>query len=132
MNKPNLYLDVDGVLLLTCNVKPFEKVNKMLLKMLLHKGFRQQFNEIYWLSCWTKTGSTKQLYEDYPEFKKLKATALVWDNYKTDAIDWSKKFMWFEDGVLDEEREVFNEKAVMGQVICEFWDGSSQELSRSI
>ena len=115
----NLYIDVDGVLL-------HQNEDPCMLKLLTH--IRGLFDNVYWLSCWTFNGKTEELYKRHPSFKSLKATPLKWDKLKTDAIDWSKPFVWMEDGITKEERKVFEEKAVEGQQIFEIRNSYTGKL----
>lgn len=118
--KPDLYLDVDGVLLF------LDKTENLWLMNLIDAGKKfGLFGKIYWLSAWTCMGTTDQLYREHPTFKRLKAKPLYWKNLKTEAIDWTRPFIWIEDGVLPEERAVFHLKAIAGQQIWEVRPGEN-------
>ena len=113
---PDLYLDVDGVIL-------YHNVyNEWMLKFL--SSARLAFSRVFWLSCWTCNGDATTLLKWHPVFKMLEEyKPLVWKNLKTEAIDWSRPFLWIEDGVLPQEREIFNQKAKAGQSLWEVRPG---------
>lgn len=114
MNLPDLYLDVDGVMLAN-GVK--DEPNVWLLKAVFEN--RHRFNRIFWLSCWTLNGDATELYAKHPAFACLEATPLKWNHDKTEAIDWSRPFVWIEDGILDSERAEFRIRAGKNQFVCE-------------
>lgn len=113
--KPDLYLDVDGVLLLGWDAAGNRIENTWLVNMLL--GSLDQFDRVFWLSCWTGGGSADRLYEKHPRFRDFGATVVEWGPNKTDGIDWSRPFLWIEDGFGGEEAEAFKAQAVDGQYI---------------
>ncbi len=115
-NKPDLYLDVDGVMLVVPEIiegDQWQQENLFLFEWVKHS--RHRFNKIYWLTCW----GVKRLYERYPRFQELDAIEANWQIEKTTGIDWSRPFIWIEDGVLDSEREVFRHISKPGQQIWE-------------
>lgn len=123
--KPNLYLDIDGVLLLDWNPQNKKwNINEWLFVLILKNI--QKFDGIFWLSAWTHAGSTEFLYEQYPEFEQLKAVPLVWAYNKTEAIDWKNPFIWIEDEVMKEEVRIFNNRATSNQQIWNILGGSKQ------
>jgi len=127
--KPNLYLDVDGVLVFPHKDNPTkEYVDQFMFDFIVSS--KNLFNRIYWLSCWTKTGNTEQLYGEYPSLRDVESIPLEWNNLKTNAINWNQPFIWIEDGVLAEERRIFNEKAINGQHIWEVRPGEYAMLNR--
>jgi hypothetical protein len=119
--KPDLYCDVDGVILYD------RVVNTWLIEFIRRN--RDMFGNLYWLSCWTSNGKSEELDKRLPQVLALgKVEALLWKELKTEAIDWSRPFIWIEDGVLDEEKKVFLERAVSGQQIWEIRPGEWAEL----
>ena len=117
---PDLYLDVDGVLLFMD-----KRENQWLIGMIQQaRGF---FGRIFWLSCWTSDGKAERLYEKHPAFRELKATPLKWNKLKTEALDWTRPFIWIEDGLLKEEMAFFKSKAVSGQDVYEITPGEHCE-----
>lgn len=109
---PDLYLDVDGVLVLKEG-----EINDWLFRMLWEN--KDRFARIYWLSTWTRKGDAEDLYERYPTFQLLEGIPLAWNRFKTEAIDWSRPLVWIEDGILDHERADFYTKSKAGQSIWE-------------
>ena len=112
---PNLYLDVDGVLLF------IDQENTWLFNLLLSN--KNRFWKIFWLSSWTRNGTDDLLYKYHPKFKLLKAKPLKWVANKTEAINWKRPFIWLEDGIIEEERRIFNQKATPGQQVWECYPG---------
>ena len=117
---PDLYLDVDGVLLFMDKAE-----NQWLIGMIMRA--RPFFHRIFWLSCWTSDGKDERLYEEHPSFRELKATPLRWNKHKTEALDWARPFIWIEDGLLKEEMEIFKLRAVAGQHVYEITPGEHCE-----
>lgn len=117
--KPDLYLDVDGVMLLfpriNCEYK--ETLNSWLFHFILNN--KHQFNRIFWLSAWTCEGTLENLQKAYPMLEKIEAIPLKWLINKTEAIDWSHPFIWIDDQLSTEEKEIFEQKAHFGQQIWE-------------
>jgi hypothetical protein len=101
----NIYLDIDGVLLV--NDKQAASHADQFLQYVLDK----YPESTYWLTthCWT--GENRAIEVVSPTLKpetidllsRIKPTE--WGDYKTDGIDFSKPFIWFDDDLYDEERE---------------------------
>ena len=104
----NIYLDIDGVLL--ANEKQAAAYADEFLRAVLAK----YPDSTYWLTthCWRGENRTLDVLKPVlrPEtielIKRVKPTE--WDELKTDAIDFSQPFRWFDDDLLDEEREVLS------------------------
>lgn len=102
----NIYLDIDGVLLANeRNLAPFAD------------GFIQSIlnrypDSTYWLTthCWRGENRTVKVLSPYlkpetlPLLEKIKPTE--WLDEKTDAIDFSQPFLWFDDDLFPQERNV--------------------------
>ena len=106
MQKPNIYLDIDGVILaneenLSIGAEEFIK-------------YAVENFDVYWLTthC-TQSDATHAI--NYvmragneslrPHLEKLIPTS--WSEYKTEAIDFSKPFLWFDDDCyLGERRDL--------------------------
>ncbi len=110
--KPDVYLDIDGVLLAN-DLNPANYVHDFLVKV------RDSANEVYWLTTHCK-GDASTAYKRLqlvlkPEtmelLKDVKATD--WDAAKTDGIDFSKPFLWFDDDLFYEERVVLESKQAL-------------------
>lgn len=110
--KPNVYLDIDGVLLAN-DFNPAKHVHDFL------KAVTEKANKIYWLTTHCK-GDASTAYKRLeivlePQtmvlLKDVKATN--WDIAKTDGIDFSRPFLWFDDDLFDDERKVLEQYHVL-------------------
>ena len=50
-----------------------------------------------------------------PHLEKLIPTS--WSEYKTEAIDFSKPFLWFDDNVFDFDRDILRENNALDNLI---------------
>jgi hypothetical protein len=99
----NIYLDINGVLL-NQDLTPATGVTDFLRRAL-------DGNSVYWLTTHCKGDATpvlayleKILPKDaYELAKQIKPTN--WDVLKTDGIDFSEDFMWFDDNLFESERK---------------------------
>jgi hypothetical protein len=104
--QPNIYLDIDGVLL-TKNQQPANYANEFLRYVL-----GEYPDSTYWLTTRCNGDATVpvrqigHLFEpDVLELmKKIKPTAREL-TAKTHSIDFNKPFLWFDDNLFYEERE---------------------------
>ena len=120
--KPDLYIDIDGVILYD------RVVNTWLIEFIRRN--RDMFGELFWLSCWTCNGKSEELEKRIPEVLALgEVKALPWNENKTEAIDWARPFIWIEDGATTSEMDEFSKKAVSGQQIWNISPGEWEELS---
>ncbi|HEX3568205.1 MAG TPA: hypothetical protein VHT70_00835 [Candidatus Saccharimonadales bacterium] len=107
----NVYLDIDGVLL-NKNLSPANHVHQFLEAV-------TQDNEVYWLTTHCKGDATlayellKAILE--PEtiqlLKNIKATN--WNTAKTEGIDFSQPFLWFDDNLFYGEKLALSDKGVL-------------------
>jgi hypothetical protein len=101
----NIYLDVDGVLL-TKEGLPAESVADFL-------EFVTKNHNVYWLTTHCRHGDASALLE-YLQRKLPEAAyrfiqgirPATWDVMKTDAIDFTKDFLWFDDYLMESEKAV--------------------------
>jgi hypothetical protein len=108
--KPILYLDIDGVLLAN-------ELNLALGAKEFIKYAADNF-EVYWLTTHCMDGDTAHAIEYLarvdkeikPWIEKFKPT--TWSLKKTDAIDYSKPFLWFDDDCYSEEQRVLKDNDV--------------------
>ncbi len=100
----NIYLDVDGTIL-TKDKQPAQG----LVEFLKHLTENHQ---VFWLTTHCKEGDAsmviKYLSNYFPEeatvlLSKIQAT--TWTTWKTEAIDFSTDFRWFDDFPLSPEIE---------------------------
>lgn len=101
--KPIVYLDIDGVLLAN-DLNPANYVHEFL------EIVNKRALELYWLTTHCKGDATtayKRLElvlqpKTMELLKEVKATN--WDSAKTQAIDFTKPFLWFDDDLFYEEK----------------------------
>lgn len=100
----NIYLDIDGVLLINeKNASPY--ANEFIQAVVTKYP-----NNTFWLTthCWQGENRTLEILDPALnkvtlEFvKQIKPTN--WGELKTDAIDFSQPFLWFDDDLFDEEK----------------------------
>lgn len=100
----NIYLDIDGVLL--ANENALAPHAEEFLSTILEK----YPETTYWLTthCWRGENRAAEILLPHlsPELseriKLIKPTE--WDEAKTDAIDFTKPFLWFDDDLYPDEK----------------------------
>lgn len=102
----NIYLDIDGVLLAN-------ELNSALgADDFLQAVLKKYPDNTYWLTthCWEGKNRAVEVLTPYlkPETVKLisKIKPTEWAEAKTDAIDFSQPFLWFDDDLYPEEKEI--------------------------
>ncbi len=123
----NIYLDVNGVLL-TKDCESAKGVT-IFLKYIIEN------HTVYWLTTHCK-GNTEpvvsylQKYlpkEAYQLIKEIKPT--TWGTLKTDAIDFTQDFLWFDDYVMKAEKKVLIKNNVLNkQILINLEDNPNQLL----
>lgn len=114
----NIYLDIDGVLL-TKDLKPAKFAAEFLKYVLSNYP-----DSSYWLTthCQGDAGvpieHIKHLFDsDTVELmKNIKPT--TWDMAKTRGIDFTKPFLWFDDGLFYEEEQTLIANGVLENLIA--------------
>lgn len=110
----NIYLDIDGVLLV--NENTLANGAEDFLKAVLAK----YPDSTYWLTthCWQ--GDNRAVAVLAP-FLSAETTELIgrvrptnWGDWKTDAIDYSQPFLWFDDDLYPEEKEALEAHGALG------------------
>ena len=104
----DIYLDIDGVILTKDHTQPFF-LKEFLTWLLAH-------HTVYWLSTHCK-GDTTHLMAYLSQFLDAEIFNLVksirptnWERFKTDAIDFSSKFVWLDDYIFEKEKEVLRKE----------------------
>ena len=100
----DIYLDIDGVIL-DKDLKPTSHLKKFLEHI-------TDNHEVFWLTTHCKGDSSSTLSylsrfldKDIIELlKKVKPTS--WNTLKTEAIDFTKDFVWLDDYIFPTERQV--------------------------
>jgi hypothetical protein len=113
----NIYLDIDGVLL--ANEMHAAVGADEFLQAILDK----HPENAYWLTthCWRGENRCVELLtpvlqpETVALLQKIKPTE--WGELKTDAIDFSQPFLWFDDDLLQEEAKVLEEHKASGNYV---------------
>ena len=101
----NIYLDIDGVLLV--NDKEASAYADDFIQAVLSK----YPDTTYWLTThyWRDQDTTKLVLVPHlnPETAAMldNIKPAMWNEYKTQGIDFSQPFLWFDDDLFDEERE---------------------------
>lgn len=100
----NIYLDVDGTIL--ANDKVAAKHSEAFLVYLTEN------HNVYWLTTHVHQDITwvGEYLGRFLSTKAMKAVAKIkltpkdWDKSKTESIDFTKPFLWFDDDLFPEER----------------------------
>ncbi len=99
----NIYLDIDGVLLVN------EKYAAAYADELIVRLLEEFPDSTYWLSthCWKGENRTKQVLSGALKPETLELLVQIkpteWGEAKTDGIDFSQKFLWLDDDLWPEE-----------------------------
>lgn len=112
MSKTKVYLDIDGVLLAN-ELHPALHAKEFILYVL-------ENYDVYWLTthCQGDASHTvkhlSDLFDDetLSALEKVKPTA--WGVAKTEAIDFSSPFLWFDDDLYPEEKEDLIKHGALG------------------
>jgi len=101
----NFYLDIDGTII----TKDHKQANG--LNFFLTSLFKN--GDVYWLTTHCKEINNESLLsylkpvldkDNFALITKVKPT--VWQTLKTEAINFSEPFQWFDDYILEIEKEV--------------------------
>ena len=108
MDKPDIYLDVSGVILLPGN------------KLANHAEefieFLVENFDVYWLTSLAKDGDANNVIDiidglsryDISEYlEDIEPTS--WSTNKTEAIDLESNFLWFDDYCSEEDKKILKE-----------------------
>jgi hypothetical protein len=115
--KPNIYLDVDGVLMAHYNT-PASHVDEFIGYVL-----KNHPESTYWLTTRCKGDTDMVLYQLKPYFNKKTYKLLeqikpvVWDQAKTEGIDFTRPFLWFDDDLFLDEREALIKNGALDNYI---------------
>ena len=127
MRSMNIYLDIDGVLL----ADPVSKANhsdEFIKYVVTHYA-----DTTYWLTahCWRFGNRTIPLLSKFfPEetmkyIRQIKPTK--WYEFKTEAIDFSTSFLWFDDDLYKEEKKVLiKHRALDNWIGVDFYKDENQ------
>lgn len=114
--KPNLYLDIDGVVL--------ANEDNLAIGAIEFIKYATDNLDVYWLTTHCMDGSPAHAVEYVqratnenirPYLEKFKPTK--WSLMKTEAIDFTKPFLWFDDDCYSGERLALKEQSVFNSWI---------------
>lgn len=108
----NIYLDIDGVIL--------TKDGKQMpgLRNFLTQVFQNHEGHVYWLTTHCKNGTTERVFQHLGTeldsdlldlLKSVKPTK--WMDLKTEGIDFSQEFRWYDDNIFEAEKIVLRSHA---------------------
>lgn len=116
----NIYLDIDGTLIhddLTENAgKPALGLEEFIIALRPHTT--------YWLTTHCRDGNPERAREImksrlpealHADIDRIQPT--TWDMLKTEALDWSEDFIWFDDTITETEWQQFETAKPNQQVI---------------
>jgi len=110
----NIYLDVDGVILTK------DGTQKPHLREFLLPLFEKHAGSIYWLTTHCKENDTtrvlshlQDIVDDdlYQQLTSVKPTK--WVTLKTEGIDFTQPFLWYDDYILEAEKNVLRKYDVL-------------------
>jgi hypothetical protein len=111
--RTNIYLDIDGVLIAK-GQRPANYVNEFLRKVLVEHP-----DTTFWLTTRCNDNASVPMHQighlfetDVQELmKNIKATP--WKTSKTNGIDFSMPFLWFDDNLFHDEKRTLVERGVL-------------------
>jgi hypothetical protein len=130
MNTMNVYLDIDGVLLID-ETHAANYANEFLQTIL-----EKYPDSTYWLTThnWNGENRAKGVLAPYlkPATVKLldKIKPTKWNELKTDAINFDEDFLWFDDDLWPDELKALEEHEAAEQFILVKLDEDPDMLKR--
>ena len=123
----NIYLDIDGTILLD-NLENAGQYAVSLGLFLTTLGNLQADGVIkmYWLTTHCRNGDNTQVLEylkqrlephDFDLIIRMKIKPTTWNEFKTEAIDFSKDFLWLDDDATLQEQEVLKTHKVEHKLV---------------
>lgn len=114
----NIYLDIDGTMIHENLAEPIAAagLEEFIIALRPYKT--------YWLTTHCRDGNPERPREImkrylpkelHGEIDRIKPT--VWDTLKTEGIDWTEDFIWFDDTVTESEWSRFEHATPTQQVI---------------
>jgi hypothetical protein len=123
----NIYLDIDGVLLIDIG-KASNYADEFLIRVI-----SKYPDTTYWLTthCWRGENRCIDVLRPAlkPETFKLlnNVKPTEWGEFKTDAIDFKQPFLWFDDDLFPEEKEVLEaHNALKGHILVDLYEDPNQ------
>lgn len=111
----NIYLDIDGVLI-NKNGQPANYVGEFL-------EYLANNHDVYWLTTHCQGDSLqveRYLADKLPKeclqfLNKIRPTS--WTTLKTEAIDYTKDFMWFDDYIMQSEINILEKNNALASFV---------------
>lgn len=106
MSRLNIYLDIDGVLL-SSEGRAASYADDF-IRLVLSRWP----DSTYWLTThyWRGQNTTRQVLEPALKPATLRLLDMIkpttWGDLKTDGINFKQPFLWFDDDLYEEEREI--------------------------
>lgn len=113
----NIYLDIDGVLLINENHAAPHADD------FLQHVLKKYPNSTYWLTTHNWHGENRAIKVLAPKLKPetIKLLSNIkpseWGELKTDAIDFEQDFLWFDDDIWSDEMQVLQANNAFGRFI---------------
>jgi len=124
----NIYLDIDGVLLTKSGNQA--KFVKEFLEYIVKN------HQVYWLTTHCKGDAvfTIRFMERFFDEKTIELMKNIlptsWETLKTEAIDFSKPFLWFDDNVFNVEKEVLKQHNCLDSWVEVDFNKDENQLSK--
>ena len=123
----NIYLDIDGVLLASERTAA-EGADGFLTAVLAKYP-----ESTYWLTthCWRGQFTAIHVLAPHLKPETVKLLEMVkktdWDEWKTDAINFSQPFLWFDDDLYPEEKRALEaHNALNSHILLDLYKNPSQ------
>lgn len=130
--KPNIYLDIDGVLLAN-DLNAANYANEFLRRVL-----QDYPDTTFWLTTHCNGDASVpirhigHLFEPDVAALMAKIKPTAWQTAKTRAIDFDKPFLWFDDDLFHEEKETLIEHNALDNWIQVDLSKNPEQLSNFI
>lgn len=119
----DIYVDVDGVLF--CRNGEILELRDGVVTFL--KFLTDNFENVYWLTCWGD-GFNEVLSKIYAGHVARKMKYKPWGSNKASVVDFTRDFIWIEDGLSDLEIDVLKGHDAVGNYIHVPFEGKMHIL----
>jgi hypothetical protein len=125
----NIYLDIDGVLHYKKGGLPASGLREFL-------EYITKNHNVYWLTTHCRGGANRAvehiIQQNNPPSDILalldKITPKSWDLRKTEAIDFGEDFVWLDDYVFEDDKEVLRKNKALHKLIPVNLEGNPNQL----
>jgi hypothetical protein len=128
----NIYLDIDGVL------RANDLSAALYADEFLQAVLAKYPDTTYWLTThyWLGQDTTRLVLEPILKSKTIGLLGHIkptkWGDYKTDGIDFSQPFLWFDDDLFAEERDALERHDVLDSHVLVDLDHNPKQLQQLI